>query len=99
MHSSGATLRCGLEEIPGLWDLDRLTVIGVANSTGRTYVNRVCFRTSVENEYFQEATECFKKPRDKLWGKDIDGTATWLNKLQLGKAAGLVKTQRLNGMV
>lgn len=47
--------------------------------------NRCCFRTSVENEYIQEATECFKKPpHDELRELDNVAVVDWLTGLPDG---------------
>mmetsp|Transcript_109361 Transcript_109361/g.193719 ORF Transcript_109361/g.193719 Transcript_109361/m.193719 type:complete len:638 (-) Transcript_109361:78-1991(-) len=72
-------LHCGTTSL-GCWPQGFLRLVKSATNI-RHISNRVCFRTSVANEYMQEATECFKKPSDPLWAHSSAETAKWFQSL------------------
>mmetsp|Transcript_72443 Transcript_72443/g.132629 ORF Transcript_72443/g.132629 Transcript_72443/m.132629 type:complete len:622 (+) Transcript_72443:54-1919(+) len=72
-------VHCGTTSL-GCWPKESLRLVESATNIEHIS-NRVCFRTSVANEYMQEATECFKKPSDPLWAHNSAETAAWFQSL------------------
>lgn len=91
----------------GCWETKSLRLIDTPFEEEELH-NRCCFRTSVENEYFQEATECYQKPPvNPLFKLDTEGVAKWVEALPaddgafaeaLTKAAAHIRAQALNGI-
>lgn len=95
-------LSCG-ETSLGCHEKTRLMLVKKVDGTDEL-TNKCCFRSSVMNEYTQEATTCFVRlPDDNLGGLTVEKTAEWVANIPLSGVAAelgsqMVKQRKLNGL-